>query len=56
MISGRVKWYRVPEYYTGSKWRGTPALDGGGALINQAIHTLDLMCALNRCGLGKGRT
>jgi predicted dehydrogenase len=43
MISGRVKWYRVPEYYTGSKWRGTPALDGGGALINQAIHTLDLM-------------
>jgi predicted dehydrogenase len=43
MISGRVKWYRVPEYYTGSKWRGTPTLDGGGALINQAIHTLDLM-------------
>ncbi len=43
MISGRVKWYRVPEYYTGSRWRGTAALDGGGALMNQAIHTLDLM-------------
>ena len=27
----------------GSRWRGTPALDGGGALMNQAIHTLDLM-------------
>jgi predicted dehydrogenase len=43
MISGRVKWYRPPEYYSGSRWRGTPALDGGGALMNQAIHTLDLM-------------
>jgi predicted dehydrogenase len=46
MISGRVKWYRPPEYYSGSRWRGTPALDGGGALINQAIHTLDLMLHL----------
>jgi predicted dehydrogenase len=41
--SGRVKWYRPPEYYGGSRWRGTFALDGGGALINQAIHTLDVM-------------
>ena len=43
MISGRVKWYRPPEYYSGSKWRGTWALDGGGALMNQAIHTVDLV-------------
>ena len=43
MISGRVKWYRPPEYYSGSKWRGTCALDGGGALMNQAIHTVDLV-------------
>ncbi|MBI1874730.1 MAG: Gfo/Idh/MocA family oxidoreductase [Acidobacteria bacterium] len=43
MISGRVKWYRPPEYYSGSRWRGTWALDGGGALMNQAIHTVDLM-------------
>jgi UDP-N-acetyl-2-amino-2-deoxyglucuronate dehydrogenase len=43
MISGRVKWYRPPEYYSVSRWRGTRALDGGGALINQGIHTLDLM-------------
>jgi predicted dehydrogenase len=41
--SGRVKWYRPPDYYGGSRWRGTFALDGGGALINQAIHTLDVM-------------
>jgi predicted dehydrogenase len=43
MISGRVKWHRPPEYYGTSRWRGTRALDGGGALINQAIHTVDLV-------------
>ena len=46
LASGRVKWYRPPEYYGGSRWRGTFKLDGGGALINQAIHTLDLMMYL----------
>lgn len=39
----KVKWYRPPDYYSGSRWRGTIALDGGGALINQAVHTLDLL-------------
>ncbi len=48
LASGRVKWYRPPEYYGGSRWRGTFALDGGGALINQAIHTVDLL--LHVCG------
>jgi UDP-N-acetyl-2-amino-2-deoxyglucuronate dehydrogenase len=43
IISGRVKWHRPPEYYSTSRWRGTLALDGGGALINQAIHTVDLV-------------
>ena len=43
MASGRVKWFRPAEYYGGSRWRGTWALDGGGALMNQAIHTADLM-------------
>lgn len=37
-----VKWYRAPEYYADS-WHGTLAQDGGGALINQAIHTVDLL-------------
>jgi predicted dehydrogenase len=41
--SGRVKWYRPPDYYGGSRWRGTWALDGGGALMNQAIHTVDVL-------------
>jgi len=38
-----VKWYRSPAYYSSSAWRGTKAIDGGGALINQAIHTIDLL-------------
>jgi UDP-N-acetyl-2-amino-2-deoxyglucuronate dehydrogenase len=43
LVDARVKWYRPPEYYSQSKWRGTLALEGGGALINQAIHTVDLL-------------
>jgi predicted dehydrogenase len=38
-----VKWYRAPQYYAPGSWHGTLALDGGGALINQAIHTVDLL-------------
>lgn len=41
--AGQVRWYRPPEYYAGSRWRGTWALDGGGALMNQGIHTVDLL-------------
>jgi predicted dehydrogenase len=43
LVSARVKWYRPPEYYAQSRWRGTWALDGGGALVNQGIHTVDLL-------------
>ena len=39
----RVKWYRPPDYYSNSRWRGTLSLDGGGALINQGVHTVDLL-------------
>jgi len=38
-----IKWYRTQEYYDSGAWRGTLALDGGGVLINQAIHTIDLL-------------
>jgi predicted dehydrogenase len=37
-----VKWFRPQSYYD-SSWRGTWALDGGGALMNQAIHNIDLI-------------
>jgi predicted dehydrogenase len=43
VCSGYVKWYRPPEYYANSRWRGTRALDGGGALMNQGVHTVDLL-------------
>jgi UDP-N-acetyl-2-amino-2-deoxyglucuronate dehydrogenase len=46
LVDARVKWYRPPEYYGASKWRGTVALDGGGALINQGVHTVDLLLHL----------
>ena len=41
-VDARVKWYRPPDYYGKSKWRGTMKLDGGGALMNQGVHTVDL--------------
>jgi predicted dehydrogenase len=40
---GMVTWNRTAEYYTGSDWRGRLEYEGGGALINQSIHTLDLL-------------
>jgi len=42
-VSARVPWYRPPDYYRLSRWRGTAALDGGGALMNQGVHTVDLL-------------
>ena len=38
-----VKWFRTQEYYDSGAWRGTWQLDGGGALMNQAIHSVDLL-------------
>lgn len=40
---GFVTWNRNGEYYTQSDWRGRLELEGGGALINQSVHTLDLL-------------
>lgn len=40
---GFVTWRREAPYYTESGWRGSLKTEGGGALINQAVHTLDLM-------------
>ena len=41
-----IKWWRTQEYYDSGAWRGTWDLDGGGALMNQSIHTIDLMLYL----------
>jgi UDP-N-acetyl-2-amino-2-deoxyglucuronate dehydrogenase len=38
-----MSWWRSQGYYDSGDWRGTWELDGGGALMNQGIHTIDLM-------------
>jgi len=38
-----IPWWRTQAYYDSAAWRGTYALDGGGALMNQGIHTVDLL-------------
>lgn len=38
-----VTWRRDEDYYKGSEWKGKLAAEGGGALMNQSIHTLDLL-------------
>jgi len=38
-----VDWWRSQEYYDQADWRGTWRLDGGGAVMNQAIHQVDLL-------------
>ncbi|GLI10594.1 oxidoreductase [Paenibacillus tyrfis] len=43
LCSGYVKFYRDQAYYDSAGWRGTWAMDGGGAMMNQGIHTIDLL-------------
>lgn len=38
-----LKYYRSQEYYNSAGWRGTWELDGGGALMNQGVHGIDLL-------------
>ncbi len=43
LATAEVKWWRTQKYYDEGDWRGTFALDGGGAVMNQGIHTVDLL-------------
>lgn len=47
-LRSNLSWHRSPDYYQQSDWRGDKQKEGGGVLINQAIHQLDLMLWL--CG------
>lgn len=47
-VKGIVTWRRTKEYYLQDSWRGKWATEGGGVLINQAVHTLDYLCDI--CG------
>ena len=40
-LCGVVPWWREDAYYSKTRWQGTKALDGGGAVINQTIHTIE---------------
>ena len=44
--SGTFNYSRTQEYYDSDAWRGTWALDGGGALMNQAVHGIDMLIML----------
>lgn len=43
LCSGHAKFYRDQAYYDSAGWRGTWAWDGGGSMMNQGIHTVDLL-------------
>ncbi len=43
LCSAYIKWWRTQSYYDSGAWRGTWELDGGGALMNQGIHAIDLL-------------
>jgi predicted dehydrogenase len=43
LASVYIKWFRTQDYYSSSNWRGTFRFDGGGALMNQGIHGIDLI-------------
>ena len=45
-VRALMTWRRTAGYYKSGPWRGKIATEGGGVLINQSIHTLDLMCYL----------
>lgn len=47
LASAQMRWFRPAQYYSSSTWRGTWLLDGGGALMNQAIHMMDLLLYIN---------
>jgi len=51
---GQVSWHRDEKYYASGDWRGKWDTEGGGVLINQALHTLDLMQWF--CGMPKKLT
>ena len=45
-VKGIVTWCRTAEYYSQADWRGRWSTEGGGVLINQAVHTLDFLCSI----------
>jgi len=46
-VSSNTVWYRTDSYYESGPWRGKPSTEGGGVVINQAIHTIDMLLWLS---------
>ena len=46
-VSANTVWYRTDEYYRSGPWRGKKSTEGGGVVINQAIHTIDMLLWLS---------
>ncbi|MBC7808697.1 MAG: Gfo/Idh/MocA family oxidoreductase, partial [Akkermansiaceae bacterium] len=46
LANAAVPWYRTQAYYDSGDWRGTWAMDGGGATMNQGVHTVDVLLYL----------
>lgn len=46
LVQTQINWFRDAHYYKNNPWRGTLQLDGGAALMNQGIHTVDLLLDL----------
>lgn len=51
--AGHVPWFRTQAYYDQGGWRGTWKFDGGGALMNQGAHTVDMLLWLMGCNVRK---
>jgi UDP-N-acetyl-2-amino-2-deoxyglucuronate dehydrogenase len=43
LANAQILWWRSQQYYDAGGWRGTSSLDGGGVLMNQSIHSIDLL-------------
>ena len=46
-VSSNMVWYRTEEYYRSGPWRGTQTTGGGGVVMNQAVHTIDMLLWLS---------
>ena len=56
VVNTYVPWWRDDAYYAPSRWQGTQALDGGGALMNQSIHGVDALQWIAASALGDPAT
>ena len=52
VVNAAVPWWRDDAYYAPGRWQGTRRLDGGGALMNQSIHAVDMLQWIAAAAIG----